>query len=284
MSVLDEVNLFGAAASIIALIPIVASILRRVAAAPGKAVREFWFLYRSWPNIILTLCVGILLGDATYRLWGNRRLLLGLYAPVTAVVLLLSSFFVRQSRTLLRQLILHHIERAVRMSSNICSAIKFDIDLLVAVNDYSYATGHAIVELVHRTLRKHQKALKAQGSNVVSIELPESDEVIWILPNQTVERAADIADSIRREIKRDLGALPYYAEACAFVCQKLRTPPLTEEERGGIGTLSAGVAAYSQGSEALLGEISSAIKEAKFRGRNRTIIYQREKQSVVRAH
>ncbi len=129
-------------------------------------------------------------------------------------------------------MILHHMERAVRMSRNICSAIKFDIDLIVAINDYSYATGHAIVDLVHRTLRKHQNGLRVQDVAVLSIELPESDEVIWILPNQTVEKAADIADSIRRDIKRELVGLPYYAEACAFVCEKLRSAAAYQRRKG----------------------------------------------------
>lgn len=194
------------------------------------------------------------------------------------------SFFARQNKSLMRQIVLTHIEQVVKDNNNYVSAIKFDVDLIVAINDYSYTVGNNIVVLMKEVLLKYSKQLKAVGTVVTSIEIPESDEIIWLIPNTPLNRAADIADEIRREIKMKIKDIPYYADACDFVIRKLNNPPLTDEEKEGIGTISAGVAAYTRGVESLLSDISSAVKDAKFRGRNRTIVYQRDMPAIVRDH
>jgi GGDEF domain-containing protein len=257
----------------------------RVAAfAPSKTLKELWLVYKSPPHYVLSAWAAVLFLYVITRTFRDIQTVIAVLGAGIAVLLLLFSIFLKQNRTLLREIILRHFQDMIDRSNKFCCAIKFDIDLIVAINDYSYATGNEIVHLVHHTLLSHQKELAQRGIEVLSVELPESDEVIWLLPKRSTQEAADIADVIRREVKSALPQVQYYNEACEFVVRKLTNPPLTGEEQQGIGTLSAGVAAHTRGAESLLTDISAAIKEAKFRGRNRTVIYQREHPSIVRDH
>jgi GGDEF domain-containing protein len=202
----------------------------------------------------------------------------------TAWVVLTLLIFVRQNRALVREYILHHLERAARRSQGVCSAIKFDVDLLVAINDYSFAVGSAILRAVRESLREEERSLRTRGVVIESIVIPESDETIWVLPEIVDDHAADIADSIRRDVKRRILTIPNYSDAKEHVIRTLTEPPLTPEEQDGVGTVSAGVAGFTRGAESLLSDISSAVKASKFRGRNRTVIYRRNAPFTLREH
>ena len=285
LTFLEKIGLLGSFASIISLSPLLISFFRNIYLnAPNKVLQEFWFVYNHPPHFLLTgiavFSIGTYLSMAEVS--ALHRILVIL--AFLSMLFLLMAFFVRQNRPIMRQLILSHIENTVKNHDGVVSAIKFDVDLIVAINDYSHAVGNAIVATVKDALSKKEKELKSIGTEVVSIEIPESDEVLWILPLTPVNRAGDIADEIRRTVKLKIKDIPYYREACDFVTKKLTSPPLTDEEKEGIGTVSAGVAAYDRGVESLLADISSAVKESKFRGRNRTIIYQREQLSIIREH
>lgn len=249
-----------------------------------KIVREFLFVYKKPIHYIFTLFI---LGSVIFYITQSKDSSLHktiVFFGYLSFSFLFMSFFARQNKSLMRQIVLTHIEQVVKDNNNYVSAIKFDVDLIVAINDYSYTVGNNIVVLMKEVLLKYSKQLKAVGTVVTSIEIPESDEIIWLIPNTPLNRAADIADEIRREIKMKIKDIPYYADACDFVIRKLNNPPLTDEEKEGIGTISAGVAAYTRGVESLLSDISSAVKDAKFRGRNRTIVYQRDMPAIVRDH
>lgn len=286
LSVLDKIGFWS---SIITFVTVLVSIIKALSKFKikfsKKVIREFWFVYKN-PLHYLYTC--IILFSIMFYIMQSRDdfliktiVLLG-YITFTCIFV---SFFIKQNKPIMRQLILSHIEEVVKNNENSCvSAIKFDVDLIVAINDYSYAVGNSIVTLLKNTLSKKAIELKKVGTMITSIEIPESDEVIWILPNVNTERAADIADEIRREVKQKIPDIEYYNEACEFVIKKLVSPPLTEEEKKGIGTISAGVAAYNRGVESLLSDISFAMKEAKFRGRNRTIIYRPGETAIVRNH
>jgi GGDEF domain-containing protein len=281
---IEKLGLISSIVTIGGLVAVIINFFRKIfITSPRKTIREFLFVYTSPINIVLSILLIV-----TYIL-----LLLYIKEPLFKLICtlyllcsfsLIFSFFLKQNKHIIRDLILHHLDNAIENCNGICSAVKFDIDLLVAINDYSFALGSEIINLVKRSLTEKEKNIKASGKKIVSIEIPESDEVIWILPQIDVKEAADIADQIRREVKRNLNSLIYYEEACKHVINTLKSPSLNEEERQGIGTVSAGVAAYSNGTEALLSDISSASKESKFRGRNRTIIYKRGENSIVRPH
>lgn len=285
LSLLDKIGFWG---SILTILTFTYSIIKCVVKLriqlSKKIIREFLFVYKDYYHYIFT---GItIIAILFYIIQSNDNLM---YKIITsfgyiALIFMIFSFFIKQNRPIRRQMILVHIEEAIKNNSDYVSAIKFDVDLIVAINDYSYAVGSGIVNILNNVLSKYLKQLKKCGTTIVSIDIPESDEVIWILPQTPVNRAADIADEIRREVKMKIKDIPYYSEACDYVISSLVNPPLNEEEKEGIGTISAGVAAYNRGVEALLSDISSATKEAKFRGRNRTIIYQRGKQAIVRNH
>jgi GGDEF domain-containing protein len=285
LTLFEKVGIWGSIASLIGLIPMILALLRRVLiGSPKKALREFWFVFNYWAHFVLTTIIVFSLIYFLALPGPDFLAKASVLISESAFLLLCISFFLRQNKPVMRQFILAHIARIIKTHGNVCSAIKYDIDLIVAVNDFSYAVGGEIVALVYSTLREHEKRHKKRGIDVLSVEIPESDEVIWILPNVASQQAADFADDVRREVKRNLKKIAYYDEVCAFVSKKLTNPPLTSEEREGIGTVSAGVAAFTRGVESLLSDISSACKESKFRGRNRTIIYQREEPSIIRDH
>jgi GGDEF domain-containing protein len=284
----DWASVVGAVASVIALGIAAVGLGRQIArASPGDAVREFLLIYKSALHYVLTM---VLVGSLGYLLISppasDDAARLAVLLPVLAALLLLISFFYRQNRRLLRNTILESIRSTVertRSQGSVCSAIKFDIDILVAINDYSVAVGSSIFELTQESIKNAVSRLRQKRIEVSAISLPESDEVILVLPNVEIEEAADVADRVRREVKAGLPEIPHYREACAHVIESLRDPPLSAEEREGIGTVSAGVAAYSRGAEALLSDISASVKESKFRGRNKTIIYQPRMDSIVRS-
>lgn len=282
---IEKISIIGSIASIISLIPILWHIFKLIIlSSPNKVYREFLFVFCTPLNCILSGVIIFSFALLLLLVKGNAYFSFLLMLLISTFILLSISLFFRQSKPLIRQLILTKIENTVKKYGDECSAIKFDVDLIVAINDYSYNTGNKIVTMVHHILDKHEKELKSSKKQVISIAIPESDEVIWILPNMGDEDAADIADRIRMEVKQSLKKIPYYNEAKEFVISKLQSPKLTQEEQEGIGTVSAGVAAYARGAESLLSDISSAMKESKFRGRNRTIVYQREKPSIIREH
>jgi GGDEF domain-containing protein len=220
-------------------------------------------------------------------------LLLGSGMPLVAqlalAILLLSSLamtvsvFLRMNRHALRREIITRIEEIASASQGVCSAIKFDVDLIVALNEFSFSLGNRIIASATDLIQKAVTDLRRHGSVASSFELPESDETIVIIGGMTVEDAADVADSIRRALKDDLNDLHDYREACEYVKRRLQQPPLTPEECEGIGTLSAGVASYTRGAEGLLSDIAAAVKASKYRGRNKTIIYQRDQPSLIRS-
>lgn len=286
LSILDKIGFWSSILTFITVfISIIKAILKFKIKFSKKIIREFLFVYKSPLHYVYTFI--IFFAILFYLIQSGDNFLykfIVLLGYITCFCIFLS-FFIKQNKPIMRQLILSHIESIVKKNNDNCvSAIKFDVDLIVAINDYSYAVGNAIVSLLKDTLSKKALELKSIGKKIVSIEIPESDEVIWILPNINTTRAADIADEIRREVKSKIKDIEYYNEACEFVIKKLVKPPLNDEEKQGIGTISAGVAAYTRGVETLLSDISYAMKEAKFKGRNRTIIYQPGNPAIVRDH
>ena len=175
----------------------------------------------------------------------------------------------------IHQYIIFLIEDTIKRYGHISAAIKFDIDRIVAINECNYTVGREIMRAWKKILRQYETLLKKER-RVISYEVPGSDEVIWILPNTTVDRAAEIADNMRKEMERRLSDIHYYNEVRQCVIEKLmekeKGSPLTEKERQNIGTVSAGVAAYKMGAGSLLINISAAVKEAKKQGRNRVVI------------
>lgn len=285
LSLIDKIGLWSSIISFITLIPsVIVSFTKIKSVFSKKLIREFLFVYKSAFHYFLTLV--IIISVIFYIILSHANILYKFIVILgyIAFSLLFFSFFIRQNKPIMRQLILSHIEKVVNSNNNYVTAIKFDVDLIVAINDYSYTVGNAIVTLLKKVLASRLNELKRSGTYIIAIEIPESDEVIWLLPKIPANRAADIADEIRHEIKSKIKDIPYYFDACDYVIRNLNNPPLNEEEKEGIGTISAGVAAYTRGVEALLSDISSATKEAKFRGRNRTIIYQRDQPAIVREH
>lgn len=205
------------------------------------------------------------------------------WAVATAGIVLISSMalaallLVQQNARLSREALARRVERLARSKvareRNVMTGVRFDVDLIVAINEFSFTVGNGVVRLVRKEVGEAATALRAQGHRVFVLPMGEGDDINVILPGVDIRTATEFANTVRRRVKAGLETIPGYHDAHSFVCRRLVDPPLTVEEREGIGTVSAGVAAYSRGAEALLSDITSAVKGAKFRGRNKTIVF-----------
>jgi GGDEF domain-containing protein len=284
----DWLSVIGSIITIATLLWFLAGLVVRLRRASfTQAAQEFDLLARRPGHVILLSIVVVTSAFLVAFPPSIFPLSLLTLIPVTACLLLLLSFFLAQNPRLIRNLLLNEIRKAITLANKRrnqpCSAIRFDVDLIVAINDYSFAVGTQIIDLVRDTIYEASRRLKREGVDVTVVSVPESDETILILPGMSGDRAADVADEVRRHVKASLPRIPYYAEAREYVIRALQNPSLTDEEKEGIGTVSAGVAAYSRGEEALLSDISTAVKESKFRGRNKTIIHNHGSQSAIRS-
>lgn len=283
LSLVEAIGLWGSAASIVALVPLVYSVVTRIQSVISKRIMHEMRSTIANPAaasaLILSVALFCYLISMFIAAHDYVRAAVIVLMVVFSIVFSASFFLTAKKESLLRSLAIDKVSEAAKISKSSCSAIKFDIDRIVAINDYSHATGDDICKLVRQVIHSREDAVRASGVMVQAIESPGSDEIIWILPNTSVEWAADTADDIRHEVKRGLPQIPYYADACAYVNKAVGNAP---DAHGNIGTVSAGVAAYTRGEEALLSDISSAAKAAKLQGRNRTAIYQRDGQCVIR--
>lgn len=164
-----------------------------------------------------------------------------------------------------------------------CTAIRFDIDRLKAILNYSPTLGERIRKTVNGIITEEVDRLRKHGLDVIALDIPGEDETVVIAAGLSVDQAGDFADEVRRRVKRAIKDIPYYAEAVELLAQTMHTPVTLDEEREGIGTVSAGVAADRGLPELLLSDVSAAVKEAKTRGRNKTIIYRPGQSSEIRS-
>ena len=132
------------------------------------------------------------------------------------------------------------------------SAVLCDVDYFKLYNDrYGHLAGDEVLQKVANTIidqcRRGDTAYRYGG-----------EEFLIVLPEQSLESAAAIADRLRLTVE-DL-RIPHEA----------KDPP-------GIVTISAGVAAHSAGAnksaDDLLGEADTALYRAKQSGRNRVASY-----------
>lgn len=246
-------------------------------ASPRIALHEFTLLVRQPWHVALAI---VLFGSVGYLIVhpapGFPETLVVLI-PVLAALLLLASFFLAQSRQLSGEVILNEMRRLSKATRNrhggLCTAVRFDIDRLKAISNYSPAVGERIRKVVDDIITEEVERLRRRELDVVALDIPGEDETVVIAEGLSVEQAADFADEVRRRVKQAISTIPYYPEAVALVAERMRPPSTIDEEREGIGTVSAGVAADRGLPEMLLSDVSAAVKESKTRGRNKTVIY-----------
>jgi len=284
----DWLSIIGLALAVPPLFAFFFSLGARVKrASPRIALHEFALLARQPWHLVLTAVV--LLSTAFLVVVPAREFpaSLAVLIPVTGAVLLLASFFLAQSRQLSSAVIINEMTRMSRLTSEqhggVCAAVRFDIDRLKAISNYSATVGERIRATVDEVIAEEVDHLRKRGLEVTALSIPGEDETVVIAAGLTLERAADFADEVRRRVKREVATIPYYAEAVRLVVDRMPPPSSVEEEREGIGTVSAGVAADRGQPEILFSDVSAAVKESKTRGRNKTVVYRPGQQSEVRS-
>lgn len=207
--------------------------------------------------------------------------------PIAVGLSLLASFFLAQSQRLSSAVIINEMKRLSKTTRDqrrgVCAAIRFDIDRLKAIMNYSPSLGERIREAVNGIIAEEVGRLRKQGLNVAAHAIPGEDETVVIAAGLTVDEAGDFADEVRKRVKQEIKDIPYYAEAVELLSQRMQTPATLDEEREGIGTVSAGVAADRGLPELLFSDVSAAVKESKNRGRNKTVIYRPGQPSEIRS-
>lgn len=274
----DWLSIIGSVVSILAFFGISVNLARRYGGSyTGLAVREGWRLIRQpWHTTMLAVATV----STTYLIiWPPESFpaSLGLLVPFFAWGLLTAAIFLRQNREVAAALVVGEIERLSRSKSKasprIVSAVRFDIDRLKAIANYSNATAEDVRDLASRVIKSEAVELTRQGHELAVVDIPGEDETVLIVCGLTVSGLADVADKVRRRIKTELDLLPYYRDAVDLAVSSMRHSPFADEEREGIGTVSAGVAAFRGSPAMLFSDVSSAVKESKVRGRNKTVIY-----------
>lgn len=206
---------------------------------------------------------------------------------ITVSLSLLASFFLAQSQRLSSVVIINEMRRLSKTTRDqrrgVCSAIRFDIDRLKAILNYSPALGERIRETVNGIIAEEVGRLRKQGRDVATLDIPGEDETVVIAAGLSVDDAGDFADGVRKRVKQEIKDIPYYAEVVELLTQRMQTPATLDEEREGIGTVSAGVAADRGWPEQLFSDVSAAVKESKNRGRNKTVIYRPGQPSEIRS-
>lgn len=200
---------------------------------------------------------------------------------------LLTSFSLAQSRRHSSGTIINEMKRLSKITfdqhGGVCAAIRFDIDRLKAISNYSPALGERISETVTGIIAEEVDRLRKQELEVAALDIPGEDETVVIIAGLSVDQAGDFADEVRSRVKRAIKDIPYYAQAVELLAQRMQTPATLDEEREGIGTVSAGVAADRGLPELLFSDVSAAVKESKNRGRNKTVIYRPGQPSEIRS-
>ncbi len=286
---LDEwLSLIGLVLALPPLVAFLVSFISRVMrASPRIALHEFVLLIRQPWHVALLAIIAL---SATYLVIYPPQSFpgsLAILVPIFAAFFLSASFFLAQSRQLSSSVIINEIRRLSRSTRDhhqaVCSAIRFDIDRLKAISNYSPTLGERIRETVSEVINEEVQRLRRQGIDLAALTIPGEDETVVIAAGLTVDGAADFADEVRRRVKRGVQGIPYYAEAIKVITQGMQSPPTPDEERQGIGTVSAGVAADRGMPEILFSDVSAAVKESKARGRNKTVIYRPGQSPEVRS-
>lgn len=256
-------------------------------ASPRIAMHEFTLLVRQPWHIVLVAVVSCSTAYLIIRPTTEFPASLVVLIPVTGSLLLLASFFLAQSRQLSGAVIINEMTRLSKLTRDqhggVCAAIRFDIDRLKAISNYSPTVGERIRHTVDEVIAEEVDDLRKLGIEVTALTIPGEDETVVIAAGLTIDRAADFADEVRRRVKRKVAEIPYYTEAVNLVVDRMQPPSSLAEEREGIGTVSAGVAADRGLPEALFSDVSAAVKESKTRGRNKTVVYRPGQASEVRS-
>jgi len=281
-------NAVGLIVSVPPLVVFMATLIRRVKqASPRIALHEFILLIRRPWHVILILIIAASTAYLIVRPTTQFPASLAVLIPIVAILFLLASFFLAQSRQLSGAVILNEMSRMSKETRDkhkgVCAAIRFDIDRLKAVSNQFPTVGERIRATVDEVIKEEVGRLRKSGVNVLSIGIPGEDETVVIAAGISVEQAADFADEVRRRVKRTVKDIPYYDDAVQLVVKAMQPPSGIDEEREGIGTVSAGVAADRGLPEILLSDVSAAVKESKTRGRNKTVIYRPGQTPEVRS-
>jgi GGDEF domain-containing protein len=237
----------------------------------------------------IALAVIMLLTTAYLIVWPPESFPVSLLVliPIGACGSMLVSFFLAQSRRLSAEVILGEIRRLSKESHGqhhgVCSAIRFDIDRLKAIANHYPDVGERVRATVDEIISEEVERLRRAGFHVSSLDIAGEDETVVVAAGLSVEQAADFADEVRRRVKRAVREIPYYDRAVQLVVNGMQPPSTLEEEREGLGTVSAGVAADRGLAEVLFSDISAAVKESKTRGRNKTVIHRPNEQPEVRS-
>lgn len=282
---------FNLGSLILAVPPLIAFFFKLVSrirrSSPRIAFHEFLLLI--WQPWHIALVLVVVITTAYLIAWPVDHFPASLLVllPVTGSACLLISFFLAQSRRLSSAVILNEMRRLSRgthgQSRGVCTAIRFDIDRLKAISNYFPTVGERVRSVVDEIIREEVDRLRRSGVNAVSLGIPGEDETVVIAAGLAVDHAADFADEVRRRVKRMVKEIPYYDDAVQLVVKGMQPPSTVEEEREGIGTVSAGVAADRGLPEILFSDVSAAVKESKTRGRNKTVIYRPGETPEVRS-
>lgn len=279
LQVSDWLNLVGLILGIFPIIGVGFTLVRRILqTSPRIALHEFTLLVRRPGHIVLMLIVFGATGYLIARPPSRFPISLVLLIPTAAIVMLLISFFLAQSRRLSDAVILNEMTRmskAVRAKpGGVLAAIRFDIDRLKAISNRYPAVAEQIRAVVDEAIRDEVAKRRKAGVDVVAHAIAGEDETVVIAAGLSIDQAADFADKVRRAVKDDIKSIPYYNEATKIIVDGMQhSPSNMAEEREGIGTVSAGVAADYGRPDMLFSDISAAVKDAKTRGRNKTVIY-----------
>lgn len=288
LTVDEWLNLSGLVLGVPPVIVFVFSLASRVRrGSPKIAFHEFTLLVRQPWHIALVAVVVLSTGYLVARPAGHFPDSLLLLLPVVGTACLLMSFFLAQSRRLSGAVIVNEMRRLSKETQDrhhgVCTAIRFDIDRLKALSNYSPTVGERVRATVDQVIQEEVDRLRRTGITIVSLNIPGEDETVVIAAGLPVDQGADFADTVRRRVKRAVQDIPYYEKAVHLVVNGMQPPSTIAEEREGIGTVSAGVAADRGMPEVLFSDVSAAVKESKTRGRNKTVIYRPGEPPEVRS-
>jgi GGDEF domain-containing protein len=283
----EWLSLLGLLASLFSLVLAYVGLYRQVRRSSIRvATREFMSLARKPRHIMLAI---IVLGGSAYLIVrppqaGTAALMV--LVPVIGMMALLFSFFLAQSRQVSGALIVNEMKALSRLAqtrhNGVTSAVRFDIDRLKAVANYSLSLGERIQETVSRVIHDEVALLRRAGLEIVSFDVPGEDEVLVIGAGLSMDEAAAFADRVRARVKQDVARIPEYGQAVEFIMSRMQEAPSRDEERGGIGTVSAGVAGDRGRAEIWFSDVSAAVKESKTHGRNKTVVYRPGQASEIR--
>ena len=276
MNWIDWLSVVGSASSILAFLGISLNLTRRYKLnSPSVFIQEFWlFLRRPWHAVMSIIAVASTTWIALFPSSSFPRGLVGAI-PFTAMAFLVMSLFLIQSRQVTSAIVVRQIARLAGQGEPedfLCAVIRFDIDRLKAVSNYSISIAEGIRAIVEVIVMEESDRLRRQGRSVCVLPILGEDETVVIATGLSDNDAADFADAVRRRVKLQIASVPYYEEAVRVIRRSMHGPPDPAEEATAIGTVSAGVSAYRGNEEMAFSNASAAVKESKVRGRNKTVI------------